>query len=62
MSLHATNQEVPVCPECHEPLRDPVNMFGGSEFDVTVDYVKCWGCKARIRVIMKRLYDTEVVT
>jgi hypothetical protein len=60
MSLECTNQELPVCPECHEVLGDPSRMFLGAEFNATVDYVRCW-CGKQIKVTMKRLYDTEVV-
>jgi len=60
MSLESKNMELPTCPECCEPLPDPAVMFHGAEFDATVEYVTC-KCGERIRVIVKRLYDTEVV-
>lgn len=68
MSIRATNKEQPVCPECHVPLRESTSDLEGYEFDLVDEglapsaTVTCLNCRTDVKVTMKRLYDTEVVT
>ena len=67
MSIRATNKEVPVCPECHLPLRESTSDLEAYKFNLVDDgfapsaTVTCLNCRTSVRVTVKRLYDTEVV-
>jgi RNase P subunit RPR2 len=68
VSLECINKEQPTCPECHEPLRESTSGTEDYKF-AAIDAgiypsatVRCLECGERIKITVKRLYDTEVVT
>ncbi|MCG3776925.1 MAG: hypothetical protein JW395_3797 [Nitrospira sp.] len=66
MSIRATNKEVPVCPECHKPwpMEDmhPIKKLQLAETGSTKVWCVYCHLEKPIKITVKRLYDTEVVT
>jgi len=60
VSLECTNQELPTCPECHEQITDAESMFFLMRCKVL--HIQCPSCQERLKITMKPLYDTEVVS